>query len=269
MTSVNARLPSLDDESFRLFQSMMFEVTGIKMSDQKKALVGGRLSKRIRELGLNNYGDYFKLASQCQSDEHQVAVDLLTTNETFFFREAKHFDFIQQHLIPGWRNKNVRLWSAASSSGQEAYSLAMLLSESNGINWEVLGTDINRSVIQRAARGQYSLESAKHIPEKLLKKYCLRGIGSQSGTFMIHPRLKKLVSFQLANLKNLQTGPGQFELIMLRNVMIYFDLATKRQVVEQIIQHLKPGGYLMIGHSESLNGVTDRLKFVQPSVYQK
>lgn len=269
MTSVNAQPPSLDDQSFKLFQSMMFEVTGIKMSDQKRALVGGRLSKRIRELGLNSYQDYFKLASHQQSEEHQIAVDLLTTNETFFFREQKHFDYIQQHLIPLWRNRNVRLWSAASSSGQEAYSLAMLLADEADFRWEIVGTDISRSMVQCAERGQYPIESARHIPQRLLKKYCLKGIGSQSGTFILHPRLKRSVQFRLANLKQPLAKLGQFELIMLRNVMIYFDLPTKKQVIQQVIQQLRPGGCLMIGHSESLNGVTDQLTFVQPSVYQK
>jgi chemotaxis protein methyltransferase CheR len=240
------------------------------MSDAKKALVSGRLAKRVKHYGMASYAQYFEMLSSARNGEMQTAVDLLTTNETFFFREPKHFDFLRDTVLPAWRGGPRRVWSAASSSGEEAYTLAMVLAEhAPTADWEVVGTDISTRVVEKARAGHYPISRADKIPRQYLTKYCLKGVGSQEGTFVIDRALRDRVSFRHANLKEDLGALGAFDVIFLRNVMIYFDLPTKRRVLERLIPMLKPGGYFMIGHSESLNGITDRLQVVHPSIYRK
>lgn len=262
--------PTLSDSEFTLFQKMMYDVTGIHLTEVKKTLVSGRLARRIKQLGVGSYGDYFKLLKKPGSTEMQIAVDLLTTNETFFFREQKHFDFLRDRVLPQWDGGMRRLWSAASSSGEEAYTLAMVMAEHARTDaWEIVGTDISSRVVEKAQRGQYPLERAANIPRPLLTRYCLKGVGSQDGTFLVADTLRKRTRFCHANLKGDLSSLGSFDVIFLRNVMIYFDMPTKQQIVARVIQQLKPGGYMMVGHSESLNGVSGALKPVAPSIYQK
>jgi chemotaxis protein methyltransferase CheR len=197
-------------------------------------------------------------------------IDLLTTHETFFFREPKHFDFIRDIIIPTWNSVHYRVWSAASSSGEEAYTLAMILAEHAGNkNWEIVGTDISTQILDRARSGHYAIERADNIPKNYLTKYCLKGTGQQQGTFIMCPELRQKVQFIHANLKDNLSQLGSFDVIFLRNVLIYFDIKTKQQVVTQLLRQLKPNGYFIVGHSESLNGVVDNLKVIVPSVYQK
>lgn len=260
----------LKDSEFILFQKMIYETAGINMSNAKKPLVSGRLAKRVRHHGLDSYGDYFKLLSSSNDNEFQIAVDLLTTNETFFFREPRHFDFVRDRILPQWQSGPRRAWSAASSSGEEAFTLSMVLAEHSPTqNWEVMGTDISTRVVEKAQRGLYPIERSKNIPDSYLKKYCLKGTGSQEGKFLVTKELRSRVKFLHANLKNNVSKLGKFDLIFLRNVLIYFDLPTKQHVVSQIVRQLKPNGYLMVGHSESLHGVTDAVQVVQPAVYRK
>jgi chemotaxis protein methyltransferase CheR len=242
--------PVLQDKEFALFQKMIYETAGINMSPAKKALVSGRLAKRVKHYGLSSYGDYFKLLHSSTNGEMQVAVDLLTTNETFFFREPKHFDFLQQRVLPHWQQRGTRrLWSAASSSGEEAYTLAMVMAEHAPTDeWEIVGTDISTRVLAKAGSGHYPMERSKHIPETSLKNYCLKGTGSQEGTFLICRELRARVSFVHANLKKDLSKLGSFDVIFLRNVLIYFDIKTKQQVVSQVVRRLKPGAYLVVGH---------------------
>ncbi len=261
---------TLSDGEFGRFRQMIHRIAGISLSPAKKALVAGRLAKRLKHHGLTSYHDYFQLINQRQ-DELQVAVDLLTTNETHFFREPKHFDFLRQRVLPQHAaGRPLRLWSAASSSGQEAYSLAMLLADEMGeAAWEVFGSDISTQVLDKARSALYPLEQAKEIPAAYLKAYCLKGIGSQSGTFTLEPALRRRVSFQQINLNEKLPQVGEFDVILLRNVMIYFEAATKQQVVTRLIERLRPGGCFIVGHSESLNGLEHGLATVQPSVYRK
>lgn len=263
-------VPVLQDKEFALFKKMIYDIAGINMSDAKKALVSGRLAKRIKHFGLASYGDYFNLLNDKATNELQTAVDLLTTNETFFFREPKHFDFLRDRILPAWRSGSLRIWSAASSSGEEAYTLAMVLAEHSPTNdWEIVGTDISTRVLDRARNGKYSLARAKNIPPSYLRSYCLKGTGSQEGTFLVGRELRKRVNFLHANLKENLSKLGSFDVIFLRNVLIYFDMETKQQVVARLVKHLKPGGYLMVGHSESLNGVTSDVNVVVPSIYRR
>ncbi len=263
---------ALNDIEFNQFQSWLYQAAGINLSSAKKALVAGRLFKRLRHYELESYGDYFKLIMSGQrADELQVALDLLTTNETYFFREPKHFDFLSQQVLPNAApGKTFRLWSAASSSGEEPYSLAMTLAEGLGTTpWEVLGSDISTQVLAKARTGHYPMERASTLPQPLLVKYCLKGTGRQHGTFLIDRTLRNRVNFLQVNLNETLPELGEFDVIFLRNVMIYFDQPTKIRVVERLIPRLKPGGYFIVSHSESLNGVSDALKLVAPSIYRK
>lgn len=260
----------LKDSEFSLFQKMIYETAGINMSPAKKALVSGRLAKRVKHYGLSSFGEYFALLDKNHSGEFQTAVDLLTTNETFFFREAKHFDFLRERILPQWYTGKRRVWSAASSSGEEAYTLAMVLAaHSPNRDWEIVGTDISTRVLEKARRGHYPMERTKNIPESYLKNYCLKGTGSQDGTFLVGKELRQRVSFIHANLQADLSEIGHFDLILCRNVLIYFDVPTKQRVISQVLRRLKPGGYLMVGHSESLNGITSAVNVVMPSVYRK
>ena len=261
---------SLRDAEFELFRQMIHDIAGISMGEAKKPLVSGRLSRRVKHFGLSSYEEYFRLLKTPGSAELQIAVDLLTTNETFFFREQKHFDFMRERVMPRWGNSPRRVWSAASSSGEEAYSLAMWLAEYSPVaQWEIVGTDISTRVLERARSGHYAMERARNIPEALLKKYCLRGIGPQEGTFIVGRELRERVGFVHGNLKSDLGRLGSFDVIFLRNVLIYFDLPTKQQVVSNLLRQLRPGGFLMVGHSESLNGVSGDVRMVVPSIYRR
>ena len=236
-------------------------------------MVAGRLSKRLKHHNLSSYGEYFRLISQSnEAAELQVALDLLTTNETYFFREPKHFDFLRSQVLPKAQpGKTFRLWSAASSTGEEPYTLAMTLADglSSSTAWEIIASDISTRVLEKARSGHYDMERAHNIPQPLLSKYCLKGTGAQEGTFMIERNLRSRVQFMQINLNTALPKLGEFDVIFLRNVMIYFDMDTKRQVVARMLPLLKSGGYFVVSHSESLNGITDDLKLVSPSIYRK
>lgn len=260
----------LTDAEFELFRKLMYRTAGINLTSVKKPLVAGRLCNRVKHYGLSDYGAYFELVKNNTSGEFQAAIDLLTTNETFFFREPKHFEFVREQILPLWRSGPRRIWSAACSSGEEAYTLAMLLAEHAPTNaWDILGTDISTRVLATARSGQYPMQRAQDIPQRYLKRYCLKGVGSQEGTFVIGSELKAKVSFKQANLTENLLQLGNFDIIFLRNVMIYFDLETKCQVIEKLVEQIKPGGHLIIGHSESLHGISKAFRTIVPSIYQK
>ena len=265
-------LRRISDAEFVRFKTLAKSIAGIHLSDAKKALVCGRLSRRLTHYGLDSYGEYFKLIEAGREPgELQTALDLLTTNETYFFREPKHFDFLRQRILPERRpGAPFRIWSAASSSGEEPYTLAMILADVLGESpWEIVASDLSTRVLERAQRGVYPMERAHNIPQQYLKSYCLKGVGAQAGNFVIDRRLRARVRFLQVNLNQTLPALGEFDVVFLRNVMIYFDLATKRQVVSRILSLLKPGGWLMVGHSESLNGVTDDVRATAPSIYRK
>lgn len=260
----------LSDNEFLQFKNWIFQNAGITFSAEKKALVTCRLAKRINHYKLASYGQYYQmLVSGQHPEESQHALDLLTTNETYFFREPKHFRFLSERVLAAHpRGRMFRAWSAASSYGQEAYSIAMLLADKLGLQpWEIVATDISSRVVQQARTGHYPIEQSRHIPKDYLSRYCLKGIGAQEGTFLIEAELRKRASFLQANLTSALPNLGEFDVVFLRNVMIYFNNETKSQVVRQIVRLIKPGGFLMIGHSESLNGIPNNLEQVAPSIY--
>lgn len=262
----------LHDKEFNQFRDLIFRIAGISMSPAKKQLVTSRLAKRLRHHNYSCYGDYFRLiTSPHGKDELQVAVDSLTTNETHFFREPKHFDFLRERIVPARKpGRGLRIWSAACSSGEEPYSIAMMLDEMLGAEpWEVVASDISTQILEKARKGLYPATRIPEVPKPYLSRYCLKGVGKDEGTMLVEPALRERVSFVLHNLTEAPPKMGEFDVIFLRNVMIYFDQETKRKVVSRLLPLLRPGGYFLVGHSESLNGVTEEVRLVMPAIYRK
>lgn len=264
---------SLTDQEFALFQRFIFDTAGITLPNSKKALVSGRLSKRLRHYDLETYGEYFRLLHSAEYPaELQMAVDLLTTNETYFFRESKHFDFLRRQALEArGRSSTFRVWSAASSSGEEAYSIAMVLADclTTETHWEVMGSDISTKVLHGAARVHYSMERARNVPPDYLRRFCLRGTQEYKDTLLIDRSVRQRVHFRQLNLNTALPQLGPFDTVFLRNVMIYFNDNTKREVVARVVAAIKPGGYFFIGHSESLNEISHDMQTVAPSIYRK
>lgn len=262
---------AITDQEFALFQKLIYRIAGIALSDAKKILLVGRLGRRLRHHDLASFGQYYRFLSSGQNpDELQVMVDLLTTNETYFFREPQHFDFLREVAAKAPRQGTFRIWSGASSTGEEAYSMAMTLAEVlKDAPWEVFGSDISLTVLAKAQAGLYSLERTDGIPAAYMHKYCLKGVRSQAGKFLVAPTLRERVRFAQVNLTRPISGVGEFDVIFLRNVMIYFDQETKRRVVENMLPALKPNGYFVVGHSESLTGLCNQLRPLRPTVYRR
>jgi len=261
----------LKQSEFKKFKELIYDIAGIFMKPEKIVLVENRLAKRIRAFQLKNYGEYYNLV-QADNKELEIMINLLTTNETSFFRENKHFDFLKQSVLPN-TGTELKIWSAACSTGAEGYSLAMTADqffEHKYCNWDILLSDINAQVVDTSMTGVYPIKLSKTIPLPFLKKYCLKGVGQNEGNFMINDYLKSKIKYMKVNLnQHLPTNIPLFDIIFLRNILIYFDNEKKKQIVENVISKLKPGGYLFIGHSETLNKITDSVSLVEPTVYRK
>ena len=268
---VSGGFAPITDAEFTRFQQLVLRVTGISLSDQKRALVVGRLGSRLRNRKVDSFSSYYKLLQDPrEGDELQTAIDLITTNETSFFREADHFKILREYIqslrpVPF----PFRVWSAASSSGEEAYTIAMVLADLlGGAEWQILGTDISTRVLERARKALYPVERAATIPKDYLQRFCLKGQDKHEGLFMMSRQIRDRVSFTLANLCQPLPRLGPFDVAFLRNVLIYFDVPQKRRVVEAVMAQVKPGGLLIVGHSESLTGICEGLAPVRPTVYR-
>lgn len=266
------RMIDILDHEFTRFQQFIFAEAGITLAASKKALVCGRLEKRLRQHKLGSYSDYLALLhSRRDPEEVQIAVDLLTTNETYFFREPRHFELLRELAQDATRQRHaLKVWSAACASGEEPYSVAMVLADTQGdLPWEVLGSDISTRVLRRARIAHYPQERATHIPTDCLRRYCLKGTGVETGTLLVQRALRERVDFMQINLDKPLPPMGPFDLILVRNVMIYFSAETKRRVIQRLTEVLAPGGHLLIGHSETLNDIATALLPVAPSIYRK
>jgi chemotaxis protein methyltransferase CheR len=272
--------PSLavSDRDFLRFQKLIYDEAGIFLAPVKKALLVGRLAKRLRELGLDSYGAYFERVLTDEAERIRM-LDCICTNETHFFREPRHFEFLAERVFPAWRDeadagrraRRLRVWSAACSTGEEPYTLAMVLLSAFPTGWEleVLASDLSTKVLDRAAAGVWPLEKAKEIPEPYLKSFMLKGFGAQEGLMKAGPEIRELVRFARVNLVGEGWPSGApFDLVFCRNVLIYFDRKGKIAVVERLLERLDPRGYLFLGHAESLGGFTARARPVLPTVYQ-
>lgn len=259
------------DQEYAAFQKWIYAVAGIRLSDDKRTLLTGRLAKRLRARGISTYEGYLALLMQGDADELQIALDLITTHETYFWREPRHFEFLRDQVLPEHdQTRFFRIWSAACSTGEEPYTLAMILADRLGIGgFEVLASDISSRVIEDAQRGIYEMSRARDLPRAYLAKYCLKGVRSQEGLMLVQSELREKVRFCQVNLNQDLPELGIFDAIFLRNVMIYFDAEMRRRVIARLIPHLRQGGYLFIGHSETLNNVTTELSPIAAAVYQK
>jgi len=267
-------MQTLRDDTFRGLADLMHASVGLSFSESKKPLISSRLAPRIQRLGLDGFDDYLALiAGHQDGGEFQVAVDLLTTNETYFFREPAHYDLLASELT---RSKPLSLsvWSAASSFGDEAYSTAMLLADLAqqgriGSDWSVLGTDISDRVLRSAIQAVYPEERLRHVTPERLRRHCLRGDGESVGLVQIHPRLRERVRFGQLNLCRPIEDIGPFDVVFLRNVLIYFDPPTKRAVVDRVLTQLRPGGLFFIGTAEGRVSCDTPLQPLAPGAFRK
>ena len=271
---MTSSLPALRDDTFHAIRALMHQAIGLHFTDSKKTLISSRLGPRIQRLGLGGYEDYVRLIdSPDDGGEFQMAVDLLTTNETYFFREPAHFDAIEAELART-RPRTLAVWSAASSFGDEAYSLAMLLADLQQqgrltADWQILGTDISDRVLRSAVQGIYPADRLRHASPERLRRYCLRGEGESAGLLQIAPKLREHVRFGQLNLCLPIEDLGPFDIVLLRNVLIYFDGTTKSQVVDRVLARLRPGGLFFIGTAEGRVPCSTALQVVGPGIFRK
>lgn len=273
----------LHDREFVLFQRLIHRETGIFLPDAKKALVVARLSKRLRTLGLTTFGAYFDLVQADRDGEKTFMLDSICTNETRFFREPRQFEFLEQDLLPRWKAraeaggvpKRIRAWSAACSTGEEPYSLAMILRAhfpaSEGWHVEVIASDLSTKVLAQAREGLWPIECAEEIPIAYRRAYMLKGVRGEEGKMRAQPSLRSLIDFRQINLNDAQYPvDGTFDLIFCRNVMIYFNRDTRTEVVDRLTRHLAPQGMLFLGHSETLHGGDHHaLRHAGPTAYAR
>ncbi|WP_291830298.1 CheR family methyltransferase [Bosea sp. (in: a-proteobacteria)] len=247
---------NLSSKAFESVTRLFHSVSGIRLGDNKQALVAGRLQRLAAEAGETDLDAYVDrlVRGNAPAEEMTRVIDRLTTNETYFFREPQHYNDLANRLESHPKGQEFLVWSAASSSGEEAYSAAMVLADVLGAAaWRVIGTDLSTAVVDSAQRGLYTLERARMVPPEYLKRFCLKGQGEHDGSLLITRELRERVRFQTANL--MLPLPGdlpKFDVIFLRNVLIYFDNEAKSQIVRRVMQQLKPQGVLYTGHAESL-----------------
>lgn len=270
----------MTDEDFGRLSSFVIEELGIKMPSQKKIMLQCRLQKRVTDLKMASFSEYLELVfSDGQEDELIKMIDLVTTNKTDFFREPTHFSFLQEAVLPelcrsNLRNKTIRIWSAACSSGEEPYTLSVVLKEFLShhpeFDFEILGTDISLRTLRKAAMGIYPEERVTVIPMELKHKYFLRSKDPSDKTVRVIPEIRSKVTFRRMNLmdKNYDTD-SDFDIIFCRNVLIYFDRNTQQTVINKLSSKLKPGGYFFLGHSESITNMKVPLRQVKPTVFIK
>ena len=268
---------------FEKFQRLIHQETGIWLGDSKTALLCGRLSRRLPVRRIPTLDQYYDFVTQPSQNEERVSmIDAITTNETRFFRDPRQFEFLEQRAIPRWREeaqqgarqKTIRLWSAGCSSGEEPYSLAMLLARhlpaEQGWNVTILATDISTRMLTQARTGIYNVMKSPDVPEPLLRDYMLKGIDKQEGQMKVMPEIQAMVDFERLNLTQGPYPPGgHFDVILCRNVLIYFDLESKQKTVEHLLHCLVCNGLLFVGQAENLGSMNLRLRSLAPSVYAR
>jgi len=269
----------LSRDHFELLSHFIYNELGIKLPDSKRTMLSGRLKKRLRHLHLNHFKDYcdYLFSPQGRKEEMPHFVNVVTTNKTDFFREPAHFDYLLQNVLPALPKDSaapLQVWSAGCSTGEEPYTLAMVLAqalnEGSGQQFRILATDISTRVLDTAKKAIYPVEDIQPVPAGYKKKYLLKSRDKSKGLVRIVPELRKLVCFAQLNLMAEDYGLGvMLDIIFCRNVIIYFDKATQQKLMAKFCRCLKPGGYLFLGHSESLHGYDLPLVPVAPTVYRK
>lgn len=261
----------LNDRDFETVRQLIAAYAGIKLSTQKRNMVYNRLLRRLRARGVSTFGEYLQLVQRDDGEEREAFVNALTTNLTAFFREPHHFDLLLAHAQEraSRRGPPLRCWSSACSTGEEAWSMAMVLREA-GCAGEVLGTDIDTDVLNTAQAGVYRMDRAATLPAERLRRHFLRGTGSNEGLVSVRPELRSLVRFGQLNLQS-PAWPAQepFDVIFCRNVVIYFDREFQKKLLSRLADLLVPGGLLMVGHSESFPAAHPGFRSCGRTAYQR
>ncbi len=279
-SSIERRGPLLGGAEFQFLRRFVLEHCGISLGEHKHQLVQGRLLRRLRALGLEDFSSYCELLRRDPQRELGELASAISTNVTAFFREVHHYDLLANDLLPRWLNEKrrqgdrLRIWSAGCSSGEEPYAMAMVLAETmdrlgSTLDAKILATDLSPQALEAARKGVYSIERIAGISEERRRRWLLRGTGEYEGFASIHPRLRDLVTIQPLNLLHEWPMQGPFDAIFCRNVVIYFDQPTKQRLFQRYAGMLPVGGYLFLGHSESLHGVNDDFELVGRTVYRK
>lgn len=278
--ALNIYNQKLEEREFKRIQEFMLKNLGVKLSPIKIVMVNSRLVKRLKASGIYNFPDYLEYALSPEgkrSGELQCMIDELTTHKTEFFREPEHFDFMKNRVLPEFvqqRNSFFKIWSAGCSSGEEAYTMAMLLSEfkliNPGFDFTIFATDVSNAVVVKAVRAIYTAANLKGIDQNLMRKYFLVSKDENEGEVRVIKTLRDKVQFSVLNLvDNYPHQNGSLDVAFCRNTLIYFDDKAKREVVGKLISKIKTGGYLFVGLSETVSQYSTDIKQVSPSVYQK
>ena len=271
--------PPLSPAAYAFLADLVYQRSRIRLGADKQALVAGRLGRRLQAIGCGSYEEYCHLLQSADGeDEISAVIDLISTNHTHFFREAAHFDILGQRVLPALAeraaaaSRDLQIWCAASASGEESFSLAIVLAEfcrsRPGLGWRVYASDISRRMLAACRLGIYESDKVDLPAPDLLARHFQQGIGERSGFYRVKPELRRQVTTEYINLfQDSYPLPRGLDVIFCRNVMIYFDVESRRLLVERLFEQLAPGGYLFVGHSESLLGLGHRFKAVWPSVY--
>jgi chemotaxis protein methyltransferase CheR len=269
--------PVLSDRDLTFIVKLVYDRAGIRLHDGKRELITARLQKRLRLLGLSSYHEYLeRLQKDTSGDEMVAFLDAIATNHTSFYREEQHFAYLRDQVLPPLLarpgHREVRVWSAACSSGEEPYTLAITLADAlpdgaDGVH--VFASDLSTKALATARGGVYKLDRVRGIPTDVLRRHFERGMGAQDGLARVSTGLRRRVEFAQLNLLEIGDLGQRFDVIFCRNVMIYFDRIVQQRVVTMLERHLEPNGYLFISHSESLNGITHGLRWMAPAVYQR
>jgi chemotaxis protein methyltransferase CheR len=265
---------TLTDRDLRALARLVYDRAGITLHDGKKALVTARLQKRVRAGGFGSFGAYVKFVeSDASGDELVALLDAISTNHTSFYREPQHFELLASKIAPAVTTGGIDIWSAACSSGEEPYTIAMTMADALGIDpagqVRILASDLSTKVLHTARGAVYKLERVEGLSREVLRRHFEKGLGAQSGLARVNPRIQAAVTFERLNLLEITDLKRRFDVVFCRNVMIYFDRAVQQKVVSMLERHLKPGGWLFISHSESLNGIEHGLQWVAPAVYRR
>ena len=273
-------IPAISPKDYARLTAFIYRACGIKLLPAKKGMLTARLHKRLKALGMKEFKQYVEFIETAagQKDELVLMINSVSTNKTDFFREPTHFDYLCNETLPVLERKfgsqhKINVWSAGCSSGEEPYTLAMVLTEyathRSGINFQITGTDISTKVLDIAARAVYPEHIIEPISGYLRHKYLMRGKGEQSGKYRFTPEIRSLITFRRLNFMDNDLGMKAVDVIFCRNVIIYFDRATQTELFRKFYNAMSPGGYLFIGHSETLDGVSDKFVRVAPTVYRR
>ena len=272
--------PVLQTAEFEFLRRFVLEHCGISLGDHKHQLVQGRLQRRLRALRLKGFAEYCDVLRHDPQSELGELASAISTNVTSFFREVHHYELLENELLPAWlahkqrAGDRLRIWSAGCSSGEEPYALAMVLAEAlarnnSTLDAKILATDLSPQALATASKGVYPLDRLGGISAERCRRWLLRGTGEYEGLASVHPQLRELVTIQPLNLLHDWPMSGPFDAIFCRNVVIYFDQPTKQRLFRRYAQLLPVGGYLFLGHSESLHGINDDFELIGRTVYRK